>query len=362
VLKGIVDLKKFGWNEYFEAYFSEYASNGVLPARVAVERRNYYELYSNIGKLTADKRGKLFYNSSSAEDLPAVGDWVVIKDISSEKKAMIHAVLPRRTKFSRKKAGIVTEEQIIAANIDTVFILSSLNQELNLRRIERYLTLAWDNNVKPVIVLSKADLCDNMYEKLVVAQNNFTATDALVISALKGAGIEELYQYFEGNKTIAVLGSSGVGKSTLINTLLNRKKMRVTEIGLYKDKGKHTTTHRELAAVPGGGMIIDTPGMREIQLWEGSEGVSELFEDIEQLALECKFSDCKHDSEPGCAIKDALEKGEITQDRLKSYKKLLNEIGYFERKQNIRAKLNEKKRWKKITADAKKKSKIKFGE
>jgi ribosome biogenesis GTPase len=201
-----------------------------------------------------------------------------------------------------------------------------------------------------------------MYEKLVVAQNNFTATDALVISALKGAGIEELYQYFEGNKTIAVLGSSGVGKSTLINTLLNRKKMRVTEIGLYKDKGKHTTTHRELAAVPGGGMIIDTPGMREIQLWEGSEGVSELFEDIEQLALECKFSDCKHDSEPGCAIKDALEKGEITQERLKSYKKLLNEIGYFERKQNIRAKLNEKKRWKKITADAKKKSKIKFGE
>jgi ribosome biogenesis GTPase len=201
-----------------------------------------------------------------------------------------------------------------------------------------------------------------MYEKLVEVENYFPGTDAHVVSALKGAGMDDLYQYFEGNKTVAVLGSSGVGKSTLINTLLNRKKMTVSDIGLYKDKGRHTTTHRELVLVPGGGLIIDTPGMREIQLWEGAEGLSELFEDIEKLALECKFSDCKHETEPGCAIKEAIKKGEITEKRFKSYKKLLNEIGYFERKQNKKAQLDEKKKWKKIANEAKKISKHKYGE
>ena len=356
------DLSKYGWNEYFEAYFSEYASGSYSPARVAVEHRNYYELYSEFGGLTADKSGKLFYTSDNTEDLPAVGDWVVTKPIKNEKKAVIIAVLPRKTKFSRKRAGIVTEEQIIAANIDTAFIISSLNQDLNLRRIDRYLALAWDHDIKPVIILSKADLCEDMYQKLVEVENYFIGTDAHVVSALKGAGMDDLYKYFEKNKTIAVLGSSGVGKSTLINALLNWKKMKVSDIGLYKDKGRHTTTHRELALVPGGGLIIDTPGMREIQLWEGSEGLSELFEDIEKLALECKFTDCKHESEPGCAVKDAIKKGEITEKKFKSYKKLLNEVSYFERKQDIKAKLNEKKRWKKISQEAKKISKSKYGE
>ncbi|HJY62584.1 MAG TPA: ribosome small subunit-dependent GTPase A, partial [Ignavibacteria bacterium] len=240
--------------------------------------------------------------------------------------------------------------------------MSSLNMDFNLRRIERYLTLAWDCNIKPVIILSKADLCDNMYAKLVEVEKNFIGTNAHVISAIKEAGIDDLFSYFEGNNTIAVIGSSGVGKSTLINILLNRKKMKVSDIGVYKDKGKHITTHRELALVPGGGLIIDTPGMREIQLWEGSEGLSELFDDIEQLTLECKFSDCKHESEPGCAIKAAIKRGEITGERFKSYKKLLNEVSYFERKQNVKAQLVEKKKWKKISTEAKKISKHKYGE
>ena len=358
----IKNLKLYGWNEYFEAFFSEFASDGYSPARIAVEHRNYYLVYSESGELTAEKSGKLFYASDTVKDLPAVGDWVVIKPIKNEKKAIISAVLPRRTKFSRKKAGIVTEEQIIAANVDTAFIISSLNQDLNLRRIDRYLALARDNDIKPVIILSKADLCEDMYEKLVEVENYFTGTDAHVVSALKGAGMDNLYQYFEGNKTIAVLGSSGVGKSTLINTLLNRKKMTVSDIGLYKDKGRHTTTHRELVLVPGGGLIIDTPGMREIQLWEGAEGLSELFDDIEKLTLECKFTDCKHESEPGCAVKEAINSGEISVERFKSYRKLLNEISYFTRKQNVKAQLAEKKKWKKITAEAKKKSKSKYGE
>ncbi len=227
--------------------------------------------------------------------------------------------------------------------------MSSLNQDLNLRRIERYMAMAWDNDVKPVVLLSKADLCEDIYAKLVVVQEAFAGTDVHIISAQKKAGIDELLQHFEGNKTIAVIGSSGVGKSTLINSMLDWEKMDVSDIGLYKDKGRHTTTHRELTLVPGGGLIIDTPGMREIQLWEGAEGLSELFEDIEKLIVQCKFSDCKHESEPGCAIKGAINRGELDEARFKSYKKLLSEVSYFERKQDKKAQIEEKKKWKKIS-------------
>ncbi len=350
------DIKNFGWNDYFSAYFSEYESQNLNPARVSVEHRNYYELYSVYGELTAEKSGKLFYSAVNNELLPAVGDWVVIEHIENEQKAFIRAVLPRKTKFSRKKAGSTTEEQVIAANVDTVFIMSSLNQDLNMKRIERYVTLAWDNEIIPVLLLSKADLCEDIFSKLADVQGRFPGIDVHIVSALQKAGIGELEKHFEGNKTIAVIGSSGVGKSTLINSILNWDKMGVSEIGLYKDKGRHTTTHRELAVVPGGGLIIDTPGMREIQLWEGAEGLSELFGDIEQLALECKFTDCKHESEPGCAIIAAINNGSLDPDRFKSYKKLLSEVSFFERKQDKKAQLVEKKRWKKITAAGRKRS------
>ncbi|HAX48839.1 MAG TPA: ribosome small subunit-dependent GTPase A, partial [Bacteroidetes bacterium] len=183
----------------------------------------------------------------------------------------------------------------------------------------------------------------------VEVQQRFQGVDVHIVSALQKAGIDELLKYFEGNQTIAVIGSSGVGKSTLINSMLDWEKMNVSEIGLYKDKGRHTTTHRELTLVPGGGLIIDTPGMREIQMWEGAEGLSELFEDIEKLIVECKFSDCKHESEPGCAVKGAIEKGELDEGRFRSYKKLLSEVSYFERKQDKKAQLEEKKKWKKIS-------------
>lgn len=353
------DLKSFGWNDFFEANFSEFKEKGFSPARVAVEHRNYYELYSEFGELNADKSGKLFYNSEEGNILPAVGDWVVIKKIPNEEKALIEAVLPRKTKFSRKRAGDKTEEQIVAANIDTAFILSSLNQDLNPRRIERYLTLAWDNNVMPVIVLNKADLCEFIDGFISEVEEISAGTPIHAVSALNNDGIEELQKYFEGNKTVAVIGSSGVGKSTLINTLCDWTKMKVSDISLYKDKGRHTTSHRELTIVPTGGIIIDTPGMREIQLWEGGEGLAETFEDIEALMLQCKFSDCKHESEPGCAVKEALNKGEIDLARLKSYKKLLNEVKYFENRQNKKAQITEKKKWKKLTKDAKEKGKLK---
>jgi ribosome biogenesis GTPase len=355
-------LNKYGWNDFFEALFAEYAPSGLKAARIAVEHRNYYELYSELGDITSDKSGKLFYNTEDVYNLPAVGDWVVIRPIPNEKKAVIEAVLERKTKFSRKRAGAKTEEQVVAANIDVAFIMSSLNQDLNQRRIERYLTLAWDNNVTPVIVLNKADLCKFTEETKSEAEEIAFGTPVHTISALNNIGLNELKQYFEGNKTIAVIGSSGVGKSTLINRLCDVTKMKVSDISLYKDKGRHTTSHRELTIVPDGGLIIDTPGMREIQLWEGGDGLAETFEDIEALVLQCKFSDCKHESEPGCAVKEALRTGVIDELRLKSYKKLLNEIKYFEGKQNKKVQLDEKRKWKKITSDGKKKSKLKYGE
>ncbi len=354
-------LKNYGWNEFFEAYFSEYAGDGFSPARVSVEHRNYYELYSEHGELTAEKAGKLFYNAEDPGSLPAVGDWVVIKQLPNEEKAVIHAVLPRKSKFSRKKAGETTVEQVVAANVDYVFIISSLNQDLNFKRMERYLALAWDNGVKPVVLLSKADICDGIYARLAETEERLVGTDVHVISALKGAGLDDLHKYFEGNKTVAVVGSSGVGKSTLINSLLNRNVMDVSEISLYKDRGRHTTAHRELFVVPGGGLIIDTPGMREIQLWEGGEGLEELFEDIEKLTLECKFSDCKHESEPGCRVLAAITSGELEEGRFKSYKKLQNEIKYFARKQDKKAQLEEKKKWKKISLLGKQIGKYKKG-
>ena len=353
------NLHKYGWNEFFEASFSEYSSKGFSVARVAVEHRNYYELYSDGGDVSADKSGKLFYNAEDGNDLPAVGDWVVIKLVPNEAKAVIEAVLPRKTKFSRKKAGATTDEQIVASNIDTAFVVSSLNQDLNPRRIERYLTLAWDSGVTPIIVLNKSDLCKNLDEVTAEIEEISFGAPIHIISALNKSGLDELSEYFNGNKTVAVLGSSGVGKSTLINSLSDWTKMKVSDIGLYKDKGRHTTSHRELTLLPGGGLIIDTPGMREIQLWEGSEGLAETFEDIEALMLECKFSDCKHESEPGCAVKAALKSGELDELRLKSYKKLLNEIKFFEGKQNKKAQIVEKKKWKKLTKEGKEKGKMK---
>jgi ribosome biogenesis GTPase len=371
-----MNLKQYGWNDFFAEQFSPFSNDGFSAGRVAIEHKSQYILYTEFGELTAEISGKMYFNSESKGDFPAVGDWVVIRPFLDENKAIIEHVLPRQSKFSRKSAGAKTEEQIAASNVDTVFIMSSLNQDINLRRIERYLTLAWDSEVLPVIILSKADVYNVTRNTVSSSPNGVRTYKTLdeviaevegisfnskihVISASENTGLEQLSQYFAGNKTIAVLGSSGVGKSTLINSLSGRAKMKVSDIGLYKDKGRHTTTHRELILLPSGGLIIDTPGMRELQMWEGSEGVAETFQDIEKFIGLCRFSDCKHDTEPGCAIKSAIESGEIDEDRYNSYLKLQREVSYFERRQNHKAALAEKKKWKKLSADAKKKGKIK---
>lgn len=353
------NLNQFGWHPFFEAYFSEYAGNGYSAGRVAIENKSNYLLYTEFGELLAEISGKMFYDINGKADFPAVGDWVVFRAMLEEKKAVIDYVLPRRTKFSRKVPGAKTEEQVVASNIDTLFIMSSMNQEFNPRRIERYLTLAWETDASPVIILSKADLCPDIKEKKTEAESIAFGVPVHCISALTNKGLDELKGYFVENQTGAIVGSSGVGKSTLINSLLGEERLKVKDITGYKDKGLHTTTRRELIILPGGGLIIDTPGMRELQLWDGSEGVRDVFADIEAIASNCRFADCKHDSEPGCAVRAALKSGEIESGRYKSYLKLQKEIKYFERRSSENAILTEKKKWKKIHKDAKKIIKMK---
>lgn len=338
-----MDLIRLGWNDFFK---KETLETNTFYGRVSVEHKSIYKILTEFGEMKAVVTGKMKFNAQNSGELPVVGDWVIFS--KENDLAVIQEVLPRKCKFSRKVAGVETSEQIVASNIDHLFIVTSLNQDLNLRRLERYLTLAWDGGANPVIILSKADLCEDLDEAISQVESIAWGIPIHVTSSLDDIGFDELEEYFEGNQTIAVLGSSGVGKSTLINKLLGNEVLKVSEIGEYKDKGKHTTTHRELVLLPKSGIIIDTPGMREIQIWDGSEGFEKTFADVEELANNCKFSDCKHESEPNCAINEAVKNGTLEKKRLKSYKKLQREIAYQERKQNETLQKNSKRRWKGI--------------
>ncbi len=355
-----MNLFKYGYNSFFEALFREYSGNGYIPCRVAVQNKSNYVVYSEHGELSAEVSGKFMFDADAIESYPAVGDWVVLRPLLDEQKGIIDAVLPRRTSFSRKEAGGKTEKQVLASNIDTVLIMTSLNHDFNLRRIERYVVLANENDIKPVIVLSKSDLCEDVQNK--VSEVNHAAKNIPVhaISSITKQGIDGLQRYFNEGITVAVLGSSGVGKSTLINVLLGKEVQKTLDISQYKDKGHHATTRRELILLPSGGLIMDTPGLRELQLWEGEGGLETLFDDIEELASQCKFTDCKHSTEPGCAIKKALKNGELDRGRYQSYLKMHREIKYVEGRRNHLANIEEKKRWKNISKMAKEHTKMKY--
>ena len=344
-------LVRYGWNDEHERAFEDVAAPGDHPARVAAEHRGGFVLYSEHGELNAEITGKMRHEASGRGELPAVGDWVVYRPADGGGRAMIHGILPRASKFSRSLAGDETVEQVLAANIDVIFLASALNQDLNVRRTERYLTMAWESGALPVIVLTKSDLC----EDLAYAYEEFAAIAPGVaihaVSGLEGEGLEELSAYLSENRTVAILGSSGVGKSTLVNRLYGRELLAVREIR-DDGKGRHTTSHRQLVALPAGGLIIDTPGMRELQLWETEEGIDQTFEDIADIATGCRFRDCAHESEPGCAVLRAIEAGELAQNRLHSYRKLLRELSALERKRDKRLASAESKRWKVLNKDA----------
>jgi ribosome biogenesis GTPase / thiamine phosphate phosphatase len=344
------DLEDFGWNLFFQEHFQALKIPDAVPARVISESKGSFQVYSQYGELTTRISGKMRFQAGEEKPYPAVGDWVAVKPLLNEHKGVIHAVLPRRSKFSRKAAGERTEEQIVSANVDTVFIVSGLDggRNLNLRRIERYLTLAWNSGATPVIVLNKVDLCPDFEIYIRSVEDIAPGISIHPVSAKKRTGLEALRDYLTPGSTAAFLGSSGVGKSALINALLGVEKLATGEVREDDRMGRHTTTKRELILLPGGGIVIDTPGMREIQMWAGEEDLQGAFHDIEMLAKSCRFSDCNHNLESGCAVRAAIDRGDLEPARLESYRKLQKELIYTAAREEQSTRLYEKLKFKKI--------------
>ena len=352
-------LVSIGMTESIYSNFEEDKAKGFELGRIALEHKHMYRVWLEDGEYLCTLAGKLTFEAIDREDLPAVGDWVAVKTSPGEKKGTIQRILPRKSKFSRKAAGMVTEEQIVATNIDTVFIVNSLNDDLNLRRIERYLLLAWESGANPVVVLSKSDLASELEHKIELVSAVALGVPVIAVSVLNELGMQEIQRFLSPGKTIALIGSSGVGKSSLVNSLTGYTKQEVREIRENDDKGKHTTTHRELIQLPGGAVLVDTPGMRELQLWTSDEGISESFSDIEEYASACRFRDCKHNNEPGCAVWAAINEGKLDESRFSSYKKLQKELAYLDRKVDKKAQADEKRHWKNINKEIRQKTKFK---
>lgn len=346
-------LKLLGWSEFFEQQEIETRSSDWVPARVIGEERGLFRLQSAHGIYWGEITGSLRHEAEGRLRLPATGDWVACTPLQGSDRAVIHEVYERRSCLVRKVAGKTSEPQILAANADTVFITTSVGEDLNPRRIERYLAMAWEGGATPVVLLTKSDLVDDITSALAAISNIAGIAEVLAVSTRTGAGLEALARYFEGNHTCVFLGSSGVGKSTLVNHLIGKEVLKTQAVREGDQKGRHTTTARHLFQLPGGGMIIDTPGMRELGLLDHETGVGTLFADIEELANQCKFSNCEHATEPGCAVKAAIASGALDSDRMEAYRKLEREL-IFERNKTDKAFASEtRKKWKQASKSMK---------
>lgn len=344
-------LAEMGWDEAAAKAFEAFAATpDVEPARVVIEFNHIYRLFAADGELDASASGRLKHQAASRSALPAVGDWVVIRRRRDEVQAAIVAVLPRRSWFSRKMAGAVTDEQVVAANVDVVFIVMALDVDFSLRRLERYLLLARESGAAPVILLTKPDMATNIESQATEVRLVGGELPVHVVNPKRNEGLSQVAAYLTPGRTGALLGSSGVGKSTIINRLVGQDVQKTREVRTADAKGRHTTIHRELVVLPNGGLMIDTPGMRELQLWDVGASVRETFDDIEGLAAGCHFTDCQHRGEPRCAVKDAVADGRVLGARLESYLRLQDELAFLARQQDERAQLDEKRRSRNTTA------------
>jgi ribosome biogenesis GTPase / thiamine phosphate phosphatase len=343
-----VSLSVWGWNSYLEALWNECGREGWVPARVIAQQRRYWRVAGDFEECWAEAAGKLRLTAEEGGDWPAVGDWVGVALRDRGSAAQIQEVLPRRSQFLRKMAGKTIAEQVIAANVDIVLLVSALDGDFNPRRVERYLTQCWESGAKPVIVLNKADVCETQQEKIEEMEKVAMGVFVCAVSAKTGLGFDELGKCLAHGQTVVLLGSSGVGKSTIVNRLLGRAIQEVQEVRKSDSRGRHTTTARELFVLPGGALLMDTPGLRELQLWDTDEGISQAFADIESLAANCRFGNCRHDGEPGCAVQGAIDAGELDLSRLESWRKLERELAFLKRKQDPEASHNEKQRIKQL--------------
>lgn len=342
-----MELDRLGWAEPFKTAFETLNDPSWIPARVVTSQREHLRLWTDAGIVPAALSGKLRHAAGEGE-LPVVGDWVAAALAPSGEHAIVHAVLPRRSVLARKRPERSSELQLIASNIDVVFAVSALNLDFSPRRLERALALIWEGGAQPVVLLTKLDTCDDPQPYLEQAQSVALGVPVHAVSALSGDGLDVLREYLAPGRTVALVGSSGVGKSTLVNWCLGEQRAATSEVRSDDDKGRHTTTARELFAIPSGGLLIDTPGMRELGLTEASAGLETAFEDVEARASNCRFADCQHRNEPGCEVQRALQRGELDPARYASYQKLQRELAFELRRRDERARVEHQRELRKV--------------
>ncbi|MGI8839233.1 MAG: ribosome small subunit-dependent GTPase A [Caulobacteraceae bacterium] len=337
-------LETWGWSGALQRDFASHAAAGLIPGRVILQRRGLYGLATDFGEARAEISGRLA-RDAPAGGYPAAGDWVALAVGDPGELAIIHHVLPRRTAFTRKAAGSGGGPQVVAANADVAFLTAALDGDLNPRRLERYLAAAWQSGAAPVVVLTKADLVADVGAAVTAVEAVALGAPVLAISSRTGEGLEAVRGYLAPGRTAVMVGGSGVGKSTLLNALMGSERMATGAMRAGDGRGRHTTSHRELILLPGGGLLLDTPGMRELGLWDGDEGLVAAFEDIEALAANCRFGDCGHTNEPGCAVRAALQSAALDDARWRAYRKLQREVAFADAKEDPALRAARRRQW-----------------